>query len=93
MGHGLGHLGNGNHSADFRQAIFHLRENRAVIAPKTFSTADRLQKEQSQQVALGQSPSARTKSNVTAAVTAVKFLELLQEAGIGGVVCHTAPLG
>jgi hypothetical protein len=80
MGRRPGHLGNRNHAADFRQAIFHLRKDQAVIAPEAFSAAHRLQKEHRQDVALGQSPSARAKSNITAAITAVKFLELLQEA-------------
>ena len=93
MGRGLGYLGNGNHAADFRQAIFYLREDQAVISTEAFSAANRLQKEHREKVAFGQSPSARAKSNVTAAVTAVKFLELLQEARIGGVVSHITPLG
>jgi len=88
-----GDLGSGNHAADIRQAIAHLREDQTVIPPEAFRAAHRLHEKKRQNVAFGQGPAAGAESSITAAIAAVKFLEMLHKTGIGRVVDHVAPLG
>ncbi len=78
----------GDELRGLRKPIAHTGENHAIVAPKTFSAAHRLQQQQRQNEAFHQRTAAGSKALRAAAITAT--VRRNQSLG-GGIVCHTAP--